>query len=108
LFIEGATAPFFTIEEGLMPGIAFAGGAFPEQIGSGEEPVVEVAAVEAPEAPAEPPAEVVIHEAPHAAMPSRKRARHPKGSDKGGEFVGDDPATPENEAFENGSGSIKG
>lgn len=30
----------------------------------------------------------------------RKRARHPAGSEKGGEFVGDDPTTPENEAFE--------
>lgn len=31
----------------------------------------------------------------------RRRARHPAGSEKGGEFVADDPATPEvNEAFE--------
>lgn len=30
----------------------------------------------------------------------RKRARHPAGDEKGGEFVGDDPATPDvNEAF---------
>ena len=30
----------------------------------------------------------------------RKRARHPAGTTEGGEFVGDDPATPENEAFD--------
>jgi hypothetical protein len=31
---------------------------------------------------------------------SRKRARHPAGTAQGGEFIGDDPATPENEAFD--------
>lgn len=30
----------------------------------------------------------------------RKRARHPAGSEKGGEFVADDPATPKDEAWE--------
>lgn len=30
----------------------------------------------------------------------RKRARHPAGSKQAGQYVGDDPATPENEAFE--------
>jgi hypothetical protein len=38
--------------------------------------------------------------APSVAPAAKKRARHPKGSDKGGEFIGDDPETPDvNEAF---------
>ena len=36
---------------------------------------------------------------PETKAPTRKRARHPAGSEQGGEFVGDDPATTENEAF---------
>ena len=30
----------------------------------------------------------------------RRRARHPAGTEEGGEFIGDDPATPEDEAWE--------
>ena len=45
-------------------------------------------------------------EKPRASAPepkTRKRARHPAGSEQGGEFVGDDPATPDvNEAFAKG------
>lgn len=37
--------------------------------------------------------------APQPKPHGRQRARHPAGSEKGGEFVGDDPSTPENEAF---------
>ena len=48
--------------------------------------------------------QVLAHEAntPAAEPPAKvKRARHPKGTDKGGEFVADDPGTPDvDEAFE--------
>ena len=37
--------------------------------------------------------------APEPKAHGRQRARHPAGSEKGGEFVADDPATPEDEAF---------
>lgn len=43
----------------------------------------------------------VVDDDPAEVKPTaRKRARHPAGSEKGGEFVADDPATPDvNEAF---------
>ena len=48
--------------------------------------------------------QVLAHEAntPAAEPPARgKRARHPKGTEKAGKFVADDPTTPDvNEAFE--------
>lgn len=46
--------------------------------------------------------QVLAHEltVPPAEKPKRKRARHAASTDKAGQFVPDDPATPENEAFE--------
>lgn len=82
-----------------MAGFGFAGRSMRqvEMVGDVEQLMIEEP-VEAPEAAVEPvgePSEVVEDEKPH-----RKRARHPKGSEKGGEFMADDPATPENEAYE--------
>lgn len=57
------------------------------------KPVAEVVGVDKPE---EQPKE----EKPRGR--GRRRARHPAGTEKAGEFIADDPATPENEAWEEG------
>lgn len=44
---------------------------------------------------AQPPAPVK----PASTTSAKKRATYPKGHDKAGEFIPDDPSTPENEAF---------
>lgn len=39
-------------------------------------------------------------EAKQAQAPARRRARYPQGHEKAGQFVPDDPGTPDDEAFE--------
>lgn len=48
-----------------------------------------------PPAPENPPAATKLASTPS----TRKRATYPKGHEKGGEFIPDDPSTPANEAF---------
>jgi len=57
-----------------------------------------VKAYKAAAAPVKAPAK------PKAASTTRRRARHPAGAedDKPGTFIGNDPATPENEAWVEG------